>query len=70
MVIDTALLSPAQKIMLAEDLWDSVLGNIAESSLSDSDRLALEIELNELENDTSGISWSQLKNKIESKLHG
>ena len=71
MVIDTNNLSVAQKIMLAEDLWDSVLGNVSESDISVTEKFTLDQALEDLENNpTGGVNWLEMKAKIKNKIHG
>ena len=71
MVIDTNNLSVAQKIMLAEDLWDSVLSNVSESDISDNEKFTLDQALEDLDkNPMGGVSWLEMKAKIKNKIHG
>ena len=71
MVIDTNSLSVSEKIHLVEDLWDSVLGMVSESSISDSEKVILDRALTELdENPFDGMNWELVRERIKNNLHG
>ena len=58
-------LSPAERIELAQDLWDSVVELPEAFDLSDEQRAELNRRLTEYKSDPSGsISWDDLKKKM------
>jgi putative addiction module component (TIGR02574 family) len=57
--------------MLAEDLWDSVLGNVSEFDISENEKIILDQALEDLDNNPmGGVSWPEMKAKIKNKIHG
>ncbi|MDH5547961.1 MAG: addiction module protein [Gammaproteobacteria bacterium] len=58
-------LSAAEKMLLAEELWDSALEDESSIPLSDEHRKILEERLKAYElNPNSGSSWDEVKKRI------
>ena len=58
-------MSVAQRILLVEDIWDSIAENPDTVPLTDSQKKELEKRLNSYyENPESGYSWAEVKEKI------
>ena len=60
-------LSIAERIQLAEDLWDSVLQSSNEILLSDEQKQELDRRLARFDSQTSSSSWGDVKSRILSK---
>ncbi len=63
-------LSPAERIQLAEDLWDSVAaGNAEPPQLSDGERAEIERRLaDHLRNPSSAAAWPDVRARLWSRL--
>jgi len=62
-------LSVAERIQLAEDLWDSVAADTGELPLTDAQRAELELRLAEFERDAgSGEPWEVVRERIQKRL--
>jgi putative addiction module component (TIGR02574 family) len=62
---DIAELSIAERIQLAEDLWDSILEQQEELPLSSAQQQELEQRLENYEkNPTTGSSWEDVKKRL------
>ena len=71
MLVDTDKLSVAEKLILAEELWDSVLGVAGDAGISDAERRILEDELSDLAQDPgAGSSWTDVKDRIQRTIRG
>jgi putative addiction module component (TIGR02574 family) len=58
-------MSVAQRLLLVEDLWDSIAENPHEVPLTDSQKKELDKRLNAYyENPEAGKSWTEVKGKI------
>jgi putative addiction module component (TIGR02574 family) len=63
--VDISQLSVAERIQLAEDLWDSVLEQQEELLLSEAQQQELERRLeNYQKNSASGSSWEEVKKRL------
>ncbi len=63
--VDISQLSVAERIQLAEDLWDSILEQQEELPLSEAQQLELERRLeNYGKNPTNGSSWEDVKKRL------
>ncbi|MDZ8263654.1 addiction module protein [Nostoc sp. ChiQUE01b] len=62
---DISELSIAERIQLAEDLWDSILEQQEELPLSSTQQQELDRRLENYEkNPTSGSSWEEVKKRL------
>jgi putative addiction module component (TIGR02574 family) len=62
-------LTVAERIQLAEDLWDSVAADTGDLPLTDAQRAELELRLADLERDPgSGESWEAVRARIQKRL--
>jgi putative addiction module component (TIGR02574 family) len=62
-------LSVAERIQLAEDLWDSVAADTGELPLTDAQRAELELRLADFERDAgSGEPWEVVRERIQKRL--
>jgi putative addiction module component (TIGR02574 family) len=62
---DIAELSIAERIQLAEDLWDSILEHQEELPLSPAQQQELERRLENYEkNSTNASTWEEVKNRF------
>lgn len=60
-------LSVSERILLAEQLWESVRDDVSQSGLSDTQRQILDERLAAFEQDGEvGSSWEAVKNRIMS----
>ncbi len=58
-------MSVAQRILLVEDIWDSIAENPEAVPLTDSQKKELEKRLNSYyENPEAGASWAEVKENI------
>jgi len=63
--VDISQLSVAERIQLAEDLWDSILEQQEELSLSEAQQQELDRRLESYEkNPTNGSSWEDVKKRL------
>jgi putative addiction module component (TIGR02574 family) len=63
--VDISLLSVAERIQLAEDLWDSILEQQEEIPLTEAQKQELDRRLeNYQKNPTTGSNWEDVKKKI------
>ncbi|MBV6624338.1 MAG: addiction module protein [Rivularia sp. (in: Bacteria)] len=63
--VDISQLSVAERIQLAEDLWDSILEQQEEFPLSEAQKQELNKRLeNYRKNPTSGSSWEEVKKRL------
>ena len=63
-------LSLAERIQLAEDLWDSVAAETGELPLSAAQTAELDHRLAELARDPgAGESWEVVRGRVERRLH-
>jgi putative addiction module component (TIGR02574 family) len=59
-------LSVAERIQLAEDLWDSVAADTGDLPLTDAQRAELELRLADFERDAgSGEPWEVVRERIQ-----
>jgi putative addiction module component (TIGR02574 family) len=62
-------LTVAERIQLAEDLWDSVAADTGDLPLTDAQRAELELRLADLERDPgSGEAWEVVRARIQKRL--
>ncbi len=63
--IDIAQLSIAERIQLAEDLWDSILEQQDELPLTDAQKQELDQRLERYQQDpTAGSPWEEVKRRL------
>jgi putative addiction module component (TIGR02574 family) len=63
--VDISQLSVAERIQLAEDLWDSILEQQEELPLSEEQQQELDRRLeNYNSNPTTGSSWEEVKKRL------
>jgi putative addiction module component (TIGR02574 family) len=63
--VDISQLSVAERIQLAEDLWDSILDKQEELALSEAQQQELDQRLeNYKKNSTNGSSWEDVKKRL------
>lgn len=68
--LDISKLSIAERIQLAEDLWDSVAAETGELPLSAAQTTELDRRLAELARDPdAGESWEVVRGRVERRLH-
>jgi putative addiction module component (TIGR02574 family) len=68
--LDINKLSVAERIQLAEDLWDSVAAETGELPLTEAQTAELERRLADLERDPgAGEPWKIVRARIEQRLH-
>ena len=68
--LDISKLSVAERIQLAEDLWDSVAAETGELPLSAAQTTELDRRLAELARDPdAGESWEVVRGRVERRLH-
>jgi len=68
--LDISKLSVAERIQLAEDLWDSVAADTGELPLTEAQTAELDRRLAELAcNPDAGESWDVARERIEQRLH-
>jgi putative addiction module component (TIGR02574 family) len=68
--LDLSKLSVAERIQLAEDLWDSVAAETGELALTDAQTAELDRRLAELARDPeAGEPWEVARSRIERRLH-
>jgi putative addiction module component (TIGR02574 family) len=64
--VDISLLSVAERIQLAEDLWDSILEQQEEIPLTEAQKQELDRRLeNYQKNPTTGSSWEDVKKRLD-----
>lgn len=62
-------LSIAERLILVEDLWDSIVADSGQLPLTESQKKFLDAELEDYkQNPKSGSSWEEVKSDIK-KLH-
>jgi len=62
-------LSISQKILIVEDIWDSIALSDEELPITDEQKNDLDIRLADFKKKSDdGASWSEVKKRIESKL--
>ena len=67
--LDISKLSVAERIQLAEDLWDSVAAETGDLPLTEAQASELDRRLAELERDPeAGESWPVVRARIEQRL--
>ena len=67
--LDIAKLSVAERIQLAEDLWDSVSAETADLPLTEAQKAELDRRIADLERDPqAGESWEVVRDRIEKRL--
>ena len=59
-------LSSAEKILLAEELWDSVVDSPNLPSVTDSQKAELDRRLDTYAETPGGASWSDVKSRVQS----
>ena len=65
--VEISQLSIAERIQLAEDLWDSILGNQEELLLTDAQEQELDRRLERYRhNPTAGSTWEEIKQRLGS----
>ncbi|WP_052051065.1 addiction module protein [Leptolyngbya sp. KIOST-1] len=63
--LDISELSIAERIQLAEDLWDSILDNSEELVLSEAQEQELDRRLGQYQQDpTAGSTWEEVKQRL------
>jgi putative addiction module component (TIGR02574 family) len=68
--LDISKLSVAERIQLAEDLWDSIAAETGELPLTPAQTAELDRRLAELARDPgAGESWDVVREHIERRLH-
>jgi putative addiction module component (TIGR02574 family) len=68
--LDISKLLVAERIQLAEDLWDSVAAETGELPLSAAQTAELDRRLAELARDSdAGESWEVVRRRVERRLH-
>ena len=68
--LDISGLSLAERIQLAEDLWDSVAAETGELPLSAAQTAELDSRLAELARyPSAGESWEVVRGRVEGRLH-
>ena len=64
-------LTVAERIQLAEDLWDSVAADTGDLLLTDAQRAELDLRLADLERDpAAGEPWEVVRERIQRRLAG
>ena len=67
--LNIAKLSVAERIQLAEDLWDSVAADTGDLALTDAQQAELDCRLADLERDPdAGESWDVVRTRVEKRL--
>jgi putative addiction module component (TIGR02574 family) len=67
--LNIAKLSVAERIQLAEDLWDSVAADTGDLALTDAHQAELDRRLADLErNPETGEPWNVVRSRIEKRL--
>ena len=67
--LDISKLSVAERIQLAEDLWDSVAAETDELPLTAAQAAELDRRLADLERDPqAGASWQEVRARMEQRL--
>lgn len=67
--LDIAKLSVAERIQLAEDIWDSVAAETGDLPLTEAQAVELDRRLADLERDPdAGESWPVVRARIEQRL--
>ena len=67
--LDISMLSVAERIQLAEDLWDSVAAETGGPSLTDAHAAELDRRLAQLAADPgAGDSWDDVRGRIQERL--
>ncbi len=67
--VDISQLSIAERIQLAEDLWDSILERQDELPLTDAQKQELDRRLENYQQEpTSGSTWEEVKQRLGSHL--
>jgi len=67
--LDISKLSVAERIQLAEDLWDSVAAETGDLPLTDAQIAELDRRLDDLEhNPDAGESWDVVRARIQKRL--
>ncbi len=62
-------LTVAERIQLAEDLWDSVAADTGDLPLTDAQKAELELRLADFEHDPGeGESWEVVRERIQRRL--
>ena len=68
---DFSELTPAERIDLAMDLWDSLPEDSLEPPLTEAQRAELERRLEEYHrNPTAGSPWAEVRERIERRYRG
>jgi putative addiction module component (TIGR02574 family) len=68
--LDLRKLSVAERIQLAEDLWDSVAAETGELPLTEAQAAELDHRLADLARDLeAGEPWEVVRERIEQRLH-
>jgi putative addiction module component (TIGR02574 family) len=66
---DIKKLELKDRILIVEDIWDSIVSSNAEYPIPDEQKKELDIRLKEnLENPDKAKSWEEVKKNIQSKL--
>jgi putative addiction module component (TIGR02574 family) len=66
---DFSKLSIAERIQLAEDLWDSVVAESTDIPLTDAQRAELDRRLEDLRrNPDDGAPWDEVRERISDRL--
>jgi len=67
--LDISKLTVAERIQLAEDLWDSVAAETGELPLTEAQAAELDRRLADFERDPqAGASWPEVRARIEQRL--
>lgn len=68
--LDISKLTVAERIQLAEDLWDSVAADTGDLPLTGAQAAELDRRLAELAGDPgAGESWDVVRERVEQRLH-
>jgi putative addiction module component (TIGR02574 family) len=63
--VEISQLSIAERIQLAEDLWDSILNNPEELRLTEAQEQELDRRLEQYQRDpTAGSTWDEVKQRL------
>ncbi len=67
-MLDFSSLTPAQRILLVEDLWDSLARDPSQVPVTDEQRAELDCRLAACEADpTAGSTWDEVKQRLRSR---
>ena len=62
-------LSIAERILIVEDIWDSIISSEEDFPMSDEQKRELDLRLDKYyKNPKEGKSWKEVRNNIESQI--